>query len=41
MDVYAYKATRFGNYYSNPEYACGADTREEREVLLSFEIPER
>ncbi len=22
MDVYAYKATRFGNYYSNPEYAA-------------------
>ena len=22
LDVYAYKATRFGNYYSNPEYAA-------------------
>jgi glycine cleavage system T protein len=22
LDVYAYKATRFGNYYANPEYAC-------------------
>lgn len=22
MDVYAYKATRFGKYYSDPQYAC-------------------
>jgi len=22
LDVYAYKATRFGNYYANPEYAA-------------------
>jgi glycine cleavage system T protein len=22
QDVYAYRATRFGNYYSDPEYAC-------------------
>ena len=22
QDVYAYKATRFGNYYANPEYAA-------------------
>jgi len=22
MDVYAYKATRFGNYYTDPQYAC-------------------
>jgi len=22
LDVYAYRATRFGNYYANPEYAA-------------------
>ncbi|MCJ7433675.1 MAG: FAD-dependent oxidoreductase [Anaerolineales bacterium] len=38
MDAYAYKATRFGNYYSNPEYACER-TRESVKYYYRLKFP--
>jgi glycine cleavage system T protein len=38
MDVYAYKATRFGNYYSNPEYAAER-TRESVKYYYRLKFP--
>jgi glycine cleavage system T protein len=38
MDVYAYKATRFGNYYSNPEYAAER-TREGVKYYYRLKFP--
>ena len=38
MDVYAYKATRFGNYFSNPEYACER-TRESVKYYYRLKFP--
>jgi glycine cleavage system T protein len=38
MDVYAYKATRFGNYYSNPEYAAER-TRESVKYYYRLRFP--
>jgi 4-methylaminobutanoate oxidase (formaldehyde-forming) len=38
MDVYAYKATRFGNYYSDPEYACER-TRESVKYYYRLKFP--
>ena len=38
MDVYAYRATRFGNYYSNPEYAAER-TREAVKYYYRLKFP--
>ena len=38
MDVYAYKATRFGNYYSDPQYACER-TRESVKYYYRLRFP--
>ncbi len=38
MDAYAYKATRFGSYYSNPEYACER-TRESVKYYYRLKFP--
>jgi len=38
MDVYAYKATRFGDYYSNPEYAAER-TRESVKYYYRLKFP--
>jgi 4-methylaminobutanoate oxidase (formaldehyde-forming) len=38
MDVYAYKATRFGGYYSNPEYAAER-TRESVKYYYRLKFP--
>jgi glycine cleavage system T protein len=38
MDMYGYKATRFGNYYSNPEYACER-TRESVKYYYRLKFP--
>ncbi|MBK8421421.1 MAG: hypothetical protein IPL17_21910 [Anaerolineales bacterium] len=37
MDVYSYRATRFGNYYSDPVRAW--TERRKCEILLSFALP--
>ena len=39
-DIYSFRATRFGNYYANPNYAIER-TREVRQILLPPEIPAR
>jgi 4-methylaminobutanoate oxidase (formaldehyde-forming) len=38
QDVYAYRATRFGNYYSNPEYAA-EKTREAVKYYYRLKFP--
>src|SRR3989304_3887313 len=38
MDVYAYKATRFGNYYADPRYACER-TRESVKYYYRLRFP--
>jgi glycine cleavage system T protein len=38
MDVYAYRATRFGNYFSNPEYAAER-TRESVKYYYAIRFP--
>lgn len=38
MDVYAYKATRFSNYYADPQYACER-TRESVKYYYRLKFP--
>ena len=40
LDIYAFRANRFGNYYANPYYATER-TREGVKYLLPAQIPTR